>query len=127
MTGSMVSPGLGRATLGIALLVVSSRAAAAEVSPFERERVAASAGLQARRGTAEAIAPLAELVALDEVLPAGAIEGALRAAAGEGSHPLVAVQASFHLARLLDQRGDTAGATAVRASLKMMTRFWVVG
>jgi hypothetical protein len=84
---------------------------------------------RSRRGTgkAEAIGPLADLLALEDSLPPGAIEPALRAAAGPGSHPLVAAQASLHLARLCDQRGDEAGARAARASLHLLTRFSVVG
>jgi hypothetical protein len=123
----MVRAVLARAAFGVVFVAVVSPVAAAEVSPFERERAAAVAELEARRGTAEAIAPLVELISLEEVLPPGPLEPALRAAAGAGSHPLVAAQATFHLARLLDQRGDEAGAKAARASLGLLSRFWVIG
>src|SRR6185503_6468260 len=124
----MVLGGPARAALAGALVaVVVPATAAADVSPFERERAAAAAVLEARRGTAEAIAPLAELLGLEEALPSGALEPALRGAAGPGSHPLVAAQAAFHLARLLDQRGDEAGARAARAALHTLSRFSLVG
>jgi transglutaminase-like putative cysteine protease/tetratricopeptide (TPR) repeat protein len=123
----MVLRRIASACLGVAFVVAARPAKAADVSPFERERVAATAALEARKGKVEAVAPLAELIGLEDLVAPGAIEGALRGAAGEGAHPLVAAQASFQLARMLDQRGDEAGAKAARGTLGLLSRFWVVG
>jgi tetratricopeptide (TPR) repeat protein len=122
----MVFRALASAFLGVALLAVASTAAA-QPSPFERERRVAEASLKERHGKPEAIAPLAQLLGLEDSLSPDALEAPLRAAMAAGANPLVAAQAAFHLARVLDQRGDEAGATAARAPLELLTRFWVVG
>jgi transglutaminase-like putative cysteine protease len=95
--------------------------------PFEAELAAANARLTARAGRPEAIAPLAELLALEDELPASALEPFLRRAAAAGGAPLVAAQATFHLASLLDQRGDADGARAARAALGLFSRYSVIG
>jgi cellulose synthase operon protein C len=99
----------------------------APAGPFEAELAAARARLEARRGRPEAVATLAELLALEDDLPAGALEPALRAAAAAGSHPLVAAQAALQLARLYDARGAAADARAARGSLHLLSRVSVVG
>jgi transglutaminase-like putative cysteine protease/Flp pilus assembly protein TadD len=119
-----------RTAFGIALVAVVAPARAAPATmpgPFEAQLAAATARLDARRGRPEAVAPLAELLALEDDLPAGALEPALRRAAAEGSDPLVAAQATFHLAYLREQAGDAAGARAARASLGLFSRYVVVG
>src|SRR4029078_3041295 len=75
----------------------------------------------------EAIAPLAALAVLDETVPGAAIETALRHASAARAAPLVAAQAAFQLARVLEQRGDAAGAAAARQPLRLFTHYWVVG
>jgi tetratricopeptide (TPR) repeat protein len=127
---------LARAACGVALVLTASSAhaaapapapVAAAPGPFGAELAAATAALDARRGRAEAIAPLARLLALEDDLPATALEPVLRRAAEPASHPLVAAQASLALARLLEARGDEAGARAARAPLGLLSRASVVG
>ncbi len=97
------------------------------VDSFARELGTAIASLDERRGKPEAVAPLAKLAWLDESVPAGATEAAMRRAAGPGNHPLVAAQATMLLAHQLEERGDDAGAHALRAPLHALTKLWVVG
>jgi transglutaminase-like putative cysteine protease/tetratricopeptide (TPR) repeat protein len=135
---------LARTAFGVALVAAVATAEAATAAanhaataavidaapargPFEAELTAATARLGARAGRAEAIAPLAELLALEDDLRPAALEPVLRRAATAGSLPLVAAQATFHLARLLDQRGDAEGARAARASLGLFSRYSVIG
>ena len=49
------------------------------------------------------------------------------AALGPGAHPLVAAHASWFLAHLLDQRGETKEAAALRASLGLLSHYFVIG
>jgi transglutaminase-like putative cysteine protease/tetratricopeptide (TPR) repeat protein len=123
----MVRAWLARGALGVALVAVAWPAAGAGAGPFEAERAAASARLAALRGRPEAIAPLTQLLALEDSLPAGAIEGALQEAAGPTSHPLVAAQATLQLARLYGDRGNDEKARATRGALGLLTRVQVVG
>jgi len=123
---------LARTALGIALVATAAPAGvppdrAGARGPFDGELASASAELDARRGRPEAVAPLAQLLALEDALPPRALEPALRRAAAPGSHPLVAAQATLHLAHLLDQAGDAEEARAARASLGLFSRFQVVG
>jgi len=134
---------LARAAYGVAFvaavttLAVSSRVAVAEpaaeastaapAGPFAAELAAALARLEARRGRPEAIDPLAEVLALEDDLPAGALEPVLRRVVAAEGEPLVAAQAALQLARLEDARGDEAGARATRAALHLFTRVSVVG
>jgi transglutaminase-like putative cysteine protease/Flp pilus assembly protein TadD len=128
---------IARTALGVALLVAAAPALGAAVAggtpppstgPFEAELAAAVNHLEARHGRPEAIAPLVELLSLEDELPPGRIEpGLLRRAAAASADPLVAAQATFDLARLLDQVGDAAGARAARASLGLFSRYVVVG
>ncbi|HVZ74769.1 MAG TPA: hypothetical protein VHJ20_20440, partial [Polyangia bacterium] len=120
----------GRArAMGVAALAlaISAAPAAAATDPFAAELAAATAALDARQGKPEAIAPVAKLAWLEENLPPGATEAALRRAAGEGSHPLVAAQAALLLAHRLEERGDDAGGRALREPLHLLSKFWVVG
>src|SRR5258706_149953 len=105
---------LARTAFGIAL--VAAAAPAPSPGPFDAALAGARARLEARHGRPEAIAPLVELLALEDNLPPGALAPALRRAAAAGSHPLVAAQATFHLARLLDDAGDADGARAAGAA-----------
>jgi len=116
---------LVRTAFGVAL--VAAAAPSPSPGPFDAALAGARARLEARHGRPEAIAPLAELLALEDALPPRALEPALRRAAAAGAHPLVAAQATFHLARLLDEAGDARGARAARASLGSFTRYAVVG
>ncbi|HVU49962.1 MAG TPA: hypothetical protein VHL80_04705, partial [Polyangia bacterium] len=129
---------LARTALGLALVAAAAPAGAPPEGaaarpeseghgPFDAELASASATLEARRGRPEAIAPLAQLLALEDALPPRALEPALRRAAAAGNHPLVAAQAALHLAHLLDEAGDADGARAARASLGLFSRFAVVG
>jgi transglutaminase-like putative cysteine protease/Flp pilus assembly protein TadD len=119
---------LARTALGIALAAAVAPAAAPSApGPYEAELAAATARLEARHGRPEAVAPLAELLALEDMLPPRALEPALRRAAAPGSDPLVAAQATLHLAHLLDEAGDAEGARAARASLGLFSRYFVVG
>ena len=51
----------------------------------------------------------------------------MRAASAKGAHPLVAAQASWFLAHLEDQRGETAEAASLRASLGLLSHAFVIG
>jgi tetratricopeptide (TPR) repeat protein/transglutaminase-like putative cysteine protease len=132
------SAALARTACGVALLAglpslplrasMGNQAALPDAfGPFEAELARQTARLSARVARPEAMAPLAALLSLEDNLPSGALEPALRQAAGSGSHPLVAAQATFHLARLLDQRGDRAGALAARAPLGLVSQGFVIG
>ncbi|HTA20821.1 MAG TPA: hypothetical protein VK989_16120, partial [Polyangia bacterium] len=125
---------LARTAFGVAIVAAvaastaSSRAsAAAPAGPFAADLAAAEARLDASRGKPEAIVALDELLALEDDLPDGALEPALRRAAAAGADPLVAAQATFQLARLLGQRGANDEADAARASLGFFTRVSVAG
>jgi tetratricopeptide (TPR) repeat protein/transglutaminase-like putative cysteine protease len=127
---------IARTAVGVALLVAAAPAFAVDGAspvttpspgPFEAALAAATARLEERHGRPEAIAPLAELLTLEDDLPPRALEPALRRAAAAGADPLVAAQATFNLARLLDHAGDAAGARAARASLGLFSRYAVVG
>ncbi len=122
---------LARTAFGVAIFaaVASSAAssAATSASPFAADLAAAEARLDGNRGKPEAIVALDELLALEDDLPDGALEPALRRASAAGVDPLVAAQATFQLARLLGQRGAGDEAEAARASLGFFTRFSVVG
>jgi transglutaminase-like putative cysteine protease/Flp pilus assembly protein TadD len=113
--------------LAIAGAAAQAHGAPAPAGPFEVEAAAARAELEARRGKPEAVASLAALLALEDDLPPGALEPALQRAAAPGSDPLVAAQATFHLAHLHDEAGDSDGARAARAALGLFTRFAVLG
>jgi Flp pilus assembly protein TadD len=121
---------LARAALVVALAgpeAAPGAPLASGAGPFDGQVAAAAARLDALRGRPEGIAPLAELLALEDDLPPRALEPALRRAAAADGDPLVAAQATFHLARLLDQAGDGEGAARARASLGLFTRYVVVG
>jgi tetratricopeptide (TPR) repeat protein len=86
-----------------------------------------SARLVAHPGEPAAVSALAVLAGLDELVPPPALEAALRPAVAPGAHPLVAAQAAFTLAHLLDQRGETREAAALRAPLGLFAHWFVIG
>src|SRR5260370_38134369 len=90
---------LARTASGIAL--VAAAAPAPSPGPFDAALAGVRARLEARHGRPEAIAPLVELLALEDNLPPGALEPDLRRPPAAGSHPLAARPASFHPAPLL--------------------------
>ncbi|HVR02919.1 MAG TPA: hypothetical protein VMT47_12355, partial [Polyangia bacterium] len=116
---------LARTAFGFAL--VAAAAPASSPGPFDAALAGGRARLEARHGRPEAIAPLIELLSLEDNLPPGTLAPVLRCAAAAGSHPLVAAQASFHLSRLLDEAGDADGAREARAALGLFSRYAVVG
>src|SRR5579862_6345162 len=136
---------LARTAFGVVLVAIVASAGAAprpDATPaadpsaglVAAELAAARTRLEARAGRPEAIAPLEELLALEDDVPPGALEADLRGAAapraggkGPQPEPLVAAQATFQLARLLEQRGALEEARAARASLGLFSRFVVVG
>ena len=114
------------ALLSCAVVVISAGSAQArrpqeEVLTAEAERLAAHAsGL-------EGAGALAALATLDEDVDPQALESAVRAGVAKGAHPLVAAQASWFLAHLEDQRGQTAEAASLRASLGLLSHTFVIG
>ena len=106
--------------------VCGARAAQA-ASPYDALLATEGARLAAHPGEAAAVSALAVLVGLDELVAPPALEAALRPAVAPGAHPLVAAQAAFTLARLLDQRGETREAAALRAPLGLFAHWFVIG
>jgi transglutaminase-like putative cysteine protease/Flp pilus assembly protein TadD len=96
-------------------------------APYEEVLASEAAALEARASQPAAAGALAALAALDEDVEAAALEAAVRGALAKGAHPLVAAQASSLLAHLLDQRGETREATSLRASLGLLSHFFVIG
>ncbi|HVV51047.1 MAG TPA: hypothetical protein VHO06_15370, partial [Polyangia bacterium] len=109
--------------------VLAGRAARAAPGPTAYEEVLARAGarLGDEASKPEAIAALAELAALDEDVAPAALEAAVRQGAAPGADPLVAAQATFLLAHLLDERGARDEAAALRASLGFLRHPLVIG
>jgi len=117
---------LRTALLSCAVVVISAGSALArrpheEVLAVEAERLAAHASQP------EAAGALAALATLDEDVDPQALEAAVRPAVAKGANPLVAAQASWLLAHLLEQRGQTAEAAALRASLGLLSHYFVIG
>ncbi|MEP6653086.1 MAG: hypothetical protein ABJA82_06985, partial [Myxococcales bacterium] len=104
-----------------------------ELAAVERQR------LEARAGRPEAVAPLLALFELADGLPPGSLDGTVQALIPSDQHhavaphraagtdPLVTAHARDWLARRLEEKGDEAGAAAMRAPLGALTRLWVVG
>jgi transglutaminase-like putative cysteine protease len=101
--------------------------AAAAAGPYDEELASAGARLAAEAAHPEAAAALAELAGLDEVVPPGPLEAAVRGGIAPGAHPLVAAQAALLAAHLADERGDARDAAALRASLGLITHAMVIG
>ncbi|HEY7370859.1 MAG TPA: DUF3857 domain-containing protein [Polyangia bacterium] len=111
-----------------AVAVGSAAAAhAAAAAPYEELLAAEGARLAARASQPEAAGALATLATLDEDVDPAALEAAVRGGVGKGAHPLVAAQASWLLAHLLDQRGEAREAAALRASLGLVSHYFVIG
>jgi hypothetical protein len=87
----------------------------ARAGPYEEELAAQAAKLRQQASEPAAVAAVAELAGLDEVVAPSALEAAVRGGVAPGAHPLVAAHAALLLAHLLDQRGETKEAAAVRA------------
>src|SRR3982751_6516613 len=92
-----------------------------EVLTAEAARLAAHAGAPGGAGAPAALATL------DEDVDPRALESAVRPGVAKGAHPLVAAQAAWLLAHLHDQRGETADAAALRASLGLLSHYFVIG
>ncbi len=96
-------------------------------SAYDEALARAGARLAAEAATPQAIAALAELAALDEDVAPAALEAAVRPGLRSGAHPLVAAQAAYLLAHLLDQRGARKEAAALRAGLGFLSHPLVIG
>ena len=106
--------------------LIGARAARA-AAPYEELLTTEGARLAARAAQPEAAGALAALATLEEVVDARALESAVRGGVGKDAHPLVAAHASWLLAQLLDQRGETREAERLRASLGLLSHAFVVG
>ena len=109
-----------------AAAAISGRDARA-AAPYDELLATEGARLAARASQPEAAGALAALATLEEDVDARALETAVRGGVGRGAHPLVAAQASWLLAQLLDQRGETREAEALRGSLGLLSHAFVVG
>jgi len=118
--------GVGAAAVGRAP-GESTDVAADAPSPYEETLAREGARLGAQAGGPQAVGALAELAWLDENVSPAALEAAVRRGLGPGAHPLVAAQAAFLLAHLLDERGATEEATSLRARLGLLTHAFVIG
>src|SRR5579871_2393677 len=107
--------------------VPEATATTATPTAYEETLARAGARLAATAGRPEALAALAELAALDEDVAPAALEAAVRRGLAPGAHPLVAAQAAFLLAHLLDERGAGAEAAALRDGLGFLAHPLVVG
>jgi cellulose synthase operon protein C len=129
----MVTKRAATALLIGVVAAAGSRAAVAgapqDSAPGAYDEALARAGARLAReaATPQAIAALAELAALDEAVAPAALEAAVRRGLVPGAHPLVAAQASYLLARLLDERGARAEAASLRAGLGFLSNPLVVG
>ena len=128
-----VAAAVGAAPRGVGAAAVarapkeSTDAAADAPSPYEETLAREGARLGAQAGGPQAVGALAELAWLDENVSPAALEAAVRRGLGPGAHPLVAAQAAFLLAHLLDERGATEEATSLRARLGLLTHAFVIG
>src|SRR5262245_46419977 len=116
-------------TLAIcALAVIGGGAAqAGPAAPYDELLASEAARLAAHASQPEGAGALAALATLEENVDARALEAAVRGGLGKGAHPLVAAQASWLLAHLLEQRGETREAATVRASLGLLSHHFVIG
>ena len=119
------------ATLIFGVAAAAGRATYADTAPapsaYEETLARAGARLAADVKAPQAIAALAELAELDENVAPAALEAALRPALAAGAHPLVAAQAAYFLAHLLDERGAHDEAAALRGRLGFLAHPFVIG
>ena len=101
----------------ICAVAVVSAGAARAASPYEELLASEAARLAAHAAQPEAAGALAAIASLDEDVDPAALEAAVRGGLVKGAQPLVAAQASWLLAHLLEQRGETREAASLRASL----------
>jgi cellulose synthase operon protein C len=114
----------------VAIATIPLEKAAAAVGgpgPHEETLEREGARLAAEAGDPQAVGALAELAWLDEDVAPAALEKAVRGGLVPGAHPLVAAQAAFLLAHLLDERGAPEEASALRARLGFLTHAFVIG
>ncbi len=111
------------------VVAVSGGRAAAGAAPGPYQETLARAGgrLAAQAGGPQAVAALAEMAGLDENVAPAALEAAVRRGLAPGADPLVAAQVAFLLAHLLDERGATEEASALREGLGFLTQTFVIG
>src|SRR3982751_872311 len=109
-----------------AVAVIGAGAARA-ADPHDQLLAVESARLAAHASEPEGAGALAALATLDEDVDARALEASVRAGVGKGAHPLVAAQASWLLAHLLDQRGEIGEASSLRAALGLQSHYFVIG
>ncbi len=95
--------------------------------PYDETLAREGARLGAQAGGPQAVGALAELAWLDENVAPAALEAAVRRGLAPGADPLVAAQVAFLLAHLLDERGATEEATALRAGLGLLAHAFVIG
>src|SRR5690349_6289410 len=107
--------------LAICAVAVVGAGVARAATPYDDLLSAWAARLAAHASQTEAAGALAALATLDEDVDPAALEAALRPAVAKGAQPLVAAQASALLAQLLDQRCETREASALRASLGLLS------
>jgi transglutaminase-like putative cysteine protease len=102
-------------------------AAGEPAGPFQETLAAEGARLAALVRGPQAVGALAALARLDDDVAPAALEAAVRRGLVPGADPLVAAQAAFFLAHLVDERGGTDEAAALRARLGLLTHYLVVG
>src|SRR5262245_33751318 len=103
-------------------------AARARAADVQDELLAAEAArLAAHAAEPEGAGALAALATLDEDVDPRALAAAVRGGIGKAAHPLVAAHASWLLARLHDQRGETAEAARLRDSIGLLSHYVVIG
>jgi len=105
----------------------SAVAATDAPGPYEETLGREGARLGAQAGGPQAVGALAELAWLDENVAPAALEAAVRRGLVPGADPLVAAQVELLLAHLLDERGATEEAAALRARLGLLTHAFVIG
>jgi cellulose synthase operon protein C len=110
-----------------AVAVGVAGAGARAAGPYDELLAAEASRLAAQAAQPEGAGALAALATLDEDVDPRALEAAVRAGLGKGAHPLVAAHASWLLARLHDQRGETRAAAALRAPLGLLSHYFVIG
>ncbi|HXU05263.1 MAG TPA: DUF3857 domain-containing protein, partial [Polyangia bacterium] len=126
----MIRPATALTICAVALIGAGSAQASGEQSapaPHAQMLTAEAARLAARASQPEGAGALAALATLDEDVDPTALEAAIRGGTAKGAHPLLAAQASWLLAHLYDQRGLTKEAAALRASLGLLSHYFVIG
>ena len=117
------------ALVACVVAVSGGRAAVAGAArgPYQETLARAGGRLAAQAGGPQAVAALAEMAGLDENVAPAALEAAVRRGLPPGADPLVAAQVAFLLAHLLDERGATEEASALREGLGFLTHTFVIG